>query len=233
MKTTAIILAAGKGNRMHSKIEKQFMELGGYPVIYYALKAFEESPVDSIILVTGKNSVEYCRHEIIEKYHFTKVVSVVEGGENRYDSVYNGLCACPETDYVMIHDGARPFVTQDMVVRSIQTLADYKACTVGMPVKDTIKIVNENRIGMATPAREYLWQIQTPQSFDYKCLMKCYQKMMKKRADGAAIAVTDDTMVVEEYGKIQVKVIEGSYTNIKITTPEDMRIGQEFLQKQG
>ena len=133
----------------------------------------------------------------------------------------------------MIHDGARPFVTQDMVVRSIQTLADYKACTVGMPVKDTIKIVNENRIGMATPAREYLWQIQTPQSFDYKCLMKCYQKMMKKRADGAAIAVTDDTMVVEEYGKIQVKVIEGSYTNIKITTPEDMRIGQEFLQKQG
>lgn len=143
MKTTAIILAAGKGSRMHSKIEKQFMELGGYPVIYYALKAFEESPVDSIILVTGKNSVEYCRHEIIEKYHFTKVVSVVEGGENRYDSVYNGLCACPETDYVMIHDGARPFVTQDMVVRSIQTLADYKACTVGMPVKDTIKIVNE------------------------------------------------------------------------------------------
>ena len=86
MKTTAIILAAGKGSRMHSKIEKQFMELGGYPVIYYALKAFEESPVDSIILVTGKNSVEYCRHEIIEKYHFTKVVSVVEGGENRYDS---------------------------------------------------------------------------------------------------------------------------------------------------
>ena len=100
-----------------------------------------------------------------------------------------------------------------------------------MPVKDTIKIVNENQIGMATPARECLWQIQTPQSFDYKCLMKCYQKMMKKRVDGA-LPVTDDTMVVEEYGEIRVKVIEGSYTNIKITTPEDMRIGQEFLQKQ-
>ena len=231
MKTTAIILAAGKGSRMHSKIEKQFMELGGYPVIYYALNTFEESPVDAIILVTGKNSVEYCRHEIVEKYHFTKVVSVVEGGENRYDSVYNGLRACSETDYVMIHDGARPFVTQDMIVRSIRTLAEYKACTVGMPVKDTIKIVDENQIGMATPARECLWQIQTPQSFDYKCLMKCYQKMMKKRVDGALL-VTDDTMVVEEYGEIRVKVIEGSYTNIKITTPEDMRIGQEFLQKQ-
>ena len=124
MRTTAIILAAGKGSRMHSNIEKQFMELGGYPVIYYALKVFEKSPVDAIILVTGKKSVEYCRHEIVEKYHFTKVVSVVEGGENRYDSVYNGLCACRETDYVMIHDGARPFVTQDMIVRSIRTLTD-------------------------------------------------------------------------------------------------------------
>ena len=226
MKTTAIILAAGKGSRMHSKIEKQFMELGGYPVIYYALKAFEESPVDSIILVTGKNSVEYCRHEIIEKYHFTKVVSVVEGGENRYDSVYNGLCACPETDYVMIHDGARPFVTQDMVVRSIQTLADYKACTVGMPVKDTIKIVNENRIGMATPAREYLWQIQTPQCFITKEIKEAYRKMMEAKDD----SVTDDGMVMETYGIRGVRMIKGSYENIKITTPEDMLLGEAILK---
>ena len=227
MKTTAIILAAGKGSRMHSKIEKQFMELGGYPVIYYALKAFEESPVDSIILVTGKNSVEYCRHEIVEKYHFTKVVSVVEGGENRYDSVYNGLCACPETDYVMIHDGARPFVTQDMVVRSIQTLTDYKACTVGMPVKDTIKIVNENRIGMATPARECLWQIQTPQTFPYGRIREAYEKVM---AQGDS-AVTDDAMMLEAAFGEQVRVIEGSYQNLKITTPEDISTAELYLNR--
>ena len=229
MKTTAIILAAGKGSRMHSKIEKQFMELGGYPVIYYALKTFEESPVDAIILVTGKNSVEYCRHEIVEKYHFTKVESVVEGGENRYDSVYNGLRACSETDYVMIHDGARPFVTQDMIVRSIRTLAEYKACTVGMPVKDTIKIVNENQIGMATPARECLWQIQTPQAFRFELIYRAYEKIFAPGADCSHI--TDDAMVVELMTDTKVKFVEGSYSNIKVTTPEDMVIAEALLYK--
>jgi 2-C-methyl-D-erythritol 4-phosphate cytidylyltransferase len=231
MKTTAIILAAGKGSRMHSKIEKQFMELGGYPVIYYALKAFEESPVDSLILVTGKNSVEYCRHEIIEKYHFTKVVSVVEGGENRYDSVYNGLRACSETDYVMIHDGARPFVTQDMIVRSIRTLAEYKACTVGMPVKDTIKIVDTDHYGVETPERKFVYQIQTPQTFQVPLLRRAYETMYEAKRNGDTHNITDDTMLVEQYAGVRCKVVEGAYENIKITTPEDLAIAEIFVEK--
>ena len=231
MKTTAIILAAGKGSRMHSKIEKQFMELGGYPVIYYALKTFEESPVDAIILVTGKNSVEYCRHEIVEKYHFTKVVSVVEGGENRYDSVYNGLRACSETDYVMIHDGARPFVTQDMIVRSIRTLAEYKACTVGMPVKDTIKIVDTDHYGVETPERKFVYQIQTPQTFQVPLLRRAYETMYEAKRNGDTHNITDDTMLVEQYAGVRCKVVEGAYENIKITTPEDLAIAEIFVEK--
>ena len=229
MKTTAIILAAGKGSRMHSKIEKQFMELGGYPVIYYALKAFEESPVDSLILVTGKNSVEYCRHEIIEKYHFTKVVSVVEGGENRYDSVYNGLCACPETDYVMIHDGARPFVTEEILKRGLQKVKETGACVIGMPSKDTVKVADEADFVSETPDRKRVWTVQTPQIFSYDLIKKAHEGIRKKDMT----AITDDAMVVEQEMQIPVKLFEGSYCNIKITTPEDMRIGQEFLQKQG
>lgn len=225
MKITAIVLAAGKGSRMKSKIEKQFMLLGDYPVLYYALKTFEKSPVDEIILVTGKDNIDYCRKEIVEKYHLKKVHSIIEGGANRYDSVYQGLQACGNTDFVIIHDGARPFVTVEMIDILLETLKTYKACTVGMPVKDTIKIVDENGIGIDTPARNTLWQIQTPQGFDYGCLLSCYQKMMAETPD-----VTDDTMVVERYGNEVVKVVEGGYFNIKITTPEDMKIGLEILK---
>ncbi len=225
-KVTAIILAAGKGSRMKSDTEKQFMKLGDFPVIYYSLKTFNDSAVDEIILVTGSNSVDYCKKEIVEHYGFDKVSQVVTGGKERYNSVYNGLLACTNTDYVIIHDGARPFVTDDMINRSIEELYKYKACTVGMPVKDTIKIVNEDFIGIETPARKTLWQIQTPQSFDYELLLGCYKKMMKEIPD-----VTDDTMVVERYGNCHVKVIEGAYFNIKITTPEDLKIGLEILEK--
>ena len=232
---TAIVLAAGVGSRMKSEKAKQFLEVAGHEVLYYSLRAFDEHPgVDSIVLVTKEEFVEHCQKELAERYQFAKVRDICIGGKERYDSVYQGLSAIGaegENDIVLIHDGARPFVTAEMISASIACARECGACTVGVPAKDTIKIVDENQIGMATPARECLWQIQTPQSFDYKCLMKCYQKMMKKRVDGA-LPVTDDTMVVEEYGEIRVKVIEGSYTNIKITTPEDMRIGQEFLQKQ-
>ncbi len=225
-KTTAIVLAAGKGSRMKSDTEKQFMMLGDYPVIYYSLKAFNDSPVDEIILVTGHNSVEYCREEIVRCFGFDKVSRITEGGRERYNSVYNGLLACDNPENVIIHDGARPFVTVNMINRCIHTLEDYKACTVGMPVKDTIKVVDDNQIGLSTPTRESLWQIQTPQAFDYKMLLGCYEEMMKETPD-----VTDDTMVAERYGNCRVKVIEGSYSNIKITTPEDLKIGLEILKK--
>jgi 2-C-methyl-D-erythritol 4-phosphate cytidylyltransferase len=224
-KVSAIILAAGKGSRMKSNIKKQFMVLDKYPVIYYSLKAFNESPVDNIVLVTDKDSVEYCANDIVKKYGFDKVTDIVEGGAERYASVYNGLKAICDCDIVMIHDGARPFVTQTMIEDSIKTMSDYKACTVGVPVKDTIKLVDDSNMGIETPPRDRLWQIQTPQTFDYKLLCRCYEKMMTGETN-----VTDDTMVVERYGNCQTKVIFGDYTNIKITTPEDMEIGEKMAK---
>ena len=229
-KVTAIVLAAGKGSRMHSEIQKQYMTLLDRPVITYALEAFEKSSVDDIILVVAPGEIEYAQENILDKYDYKKVSGIITGGAERYDSVYKALCSMPEEGYVLIHDGARAFITSELIEFCIDQVKKDKSCVMGMPVKDTIKIVDDNCYAVSTPPRSSMWQIQTPQSFDYKCLMKCYQKMMKERADGAAIAVTDDTMVVEEYGKIQVKVIEGSYTNIKITTPEDMLLGEAILK---
>lgn len=225
-KVTAVVLAAGKGSRMKSDIEKQFMMLGDFPVIYYSLKTFNGSVVDEIILVTGTDCIDYCKKEIVERYGFDKVSRIVAGGKERYDSVYNGLLACNNPELVIIHDGARPFVTDDMINRCIRELQNYKACTVGVPVKDTIKIVDADNVGIETPRRETLWQIQTPQGFDYKFLLSCYNEMMKETP-----SVTDDTMVAEMYGKSRAKVIEGAYFNIKITTPEDMKMGLEILKK--
>ena len=143
VKVTAIVLAAGKGSRMHSDIPKQFMTLGDYPVLYYSLKAFQDSPVDDIILVTGEDYVEYCRNDIVDRYNITKVRKIVTGGAERYDSVHNGLIAADGAKYVLIHDGARPCITQKIITDSIDAVKIYSACTVGVPVKDTIKIVDE------------------------------------------------------------------------------------------
>ena len=121
MKAAAIVLAAGRGSRMNSGIQKQFMELGGYPLIYYALQVFEHSSVDEVILVTGKNETDWCRREIVDKYGFCKVRSVVPGGSERYLSVYEGLRAAQEPDIVLIHDGARPFVTDEIINRTIRS----------------------------------------------------------------------------------------------------------------
>ena len=110
-RNTAIVLAAGQGKRMHSKVQKQFLEIQGYPVLYYSLRCFQESPlIQDIILVTGEESISYCKEEIVQKYGFTKVSAVIPGGKERYDSVYAGLCECRDCEYVLIHDGARPFV---------------------------------------------------------------------------------------------------------------------------
>lgn len=223
---TAIVLAAGKGSRMKSDIQKQFMLLGEYPVVYYSLKVFEESRVDNVILVTGEQDVEYCRHNIVEKYGFSKVSHIVAGGKERYESVKNALNAANESDYVMIHDGARPFVTDKMIENSIEAVKLFDACTVGMPVKDTIKLTDDEQFGVETPDRKYVYQIQTPQTFKKELLSDCYSKM---EADKNA-NVTDDTMVVELYSGRRSKVLEGSYTNIKITTPEDLKIAEIFLK---
>ena len=228
-KVTAIVLAAGQGKRMKSNVQKQYMMLQGKPVLYYALHVFQTSPlINQIILVTGGPEIEYCKKEVVDYFHFTKVVDIIAGGAERYHSVSHGLNRISgeyEKGIVLIHDGARPFVTHQMINDSIETACQCGACTVGMPVKDTIKVVDEEGYGIDTPDRKTMWQIQTPQTFQVEVIKKAHE-CIKKVSDGN---ITDDTMLVEKYCGKKVKVIEGSYQNIKITTPEDMILANAFL----
>lgn len=224
-KIAAIILAAGQGKRMKSKIQKQYLLLKEKPVLYYSIRAFEQSSVDTIVLVTGKEEMLYCKEEIIKRYNFQKIVYITEGGRERCHSVYKGLQALPkDIEYVLIHDGARPFVTKQMIEDTITAVKEYKACVVGMPVKDTIKITNTDQFSIQTPERQYVWAVQTPQAFSFELVWKAYSMLMEKE-----IPVTDDAMVVETFLHYPVKLIEGSYKNIKITTPEDLIVAHAFF----
>lgn len=260
---TAIVLAAGQGKRMGGSVHKQYLLLQGRPILHYALKVFEESPVDEIILVVGKGEIEYCQKEIVEKYGFRKIKCIVEGGRERYHSVFCGLNAVEQSDYILIHDGARPFLSQEIIRRSMDAAKEYQAAVVGMPVKDTIKLADEKTFAVSTPKRERMWMIQTPQAFSYPLIYQAYWELLrveqqdipeqestlqqngnpgkssllnrKKIAyleeNREKIQVTDDAMVVELLSDVPVKLVEGSYQNIKITTPEDLKIGEAFLSE--
>lgn len=230
----AIILSAGRGRRMNHTIPKQYLLLKGKPIIYYSLLAFEQSMIDEIILVTGKEDVDYCQKEIVERYGFKKVKSVISGGKERYHSVYCGLMElnkCQKEyvpDYVMIHDGARPFIDEDLIYRCAKEVEKYQACVVGMPVKDTIKIVDKEFFVKETLERKFTWQIQTPQTFEFSLIYKAYEELINREGTGNIIQVTDDAMVLETIFNRKIKLVEGSYRNIKITTPEDLEIAQVF-----
>ena len=225
-KYAAIVLAAGSGKRMNSKVHKQYLIIQDRPVLYYSLKAFEDSAVDEIVLVVGKGEEEFCRKEIVDKYGISKVKAIVEGGKERYHSVFEGLKQTSDADYVLIHDGARPFVNQDIIRRCMQEVQKYQACVVGMPVKDTIKIADEGGYAKQTPDRKNVWMIQTPQTFSYALIYEAYEEMLKTED----AAITDDAMVLERIKGKKSKLIEGSYRNIKITTPEDLLIANVYLQ---
>ena len=225
-KYTAIVLAAGSGKRMNSKVHKQYLIIQDRPVLYYSLKAFEDSAVDEIVLVVGKGEEKFCRKEIVDKYGISKVKAIVEGGKERYHSVFEGLKQTSDADYVLIHDGARPFVNQDIVRRCMQEVQKYQACVVGMPVKDTIKIADEEGYAKQTPDRKNVWMIQTPQTFSYALIYEAYEEMLKTEDT----VITDDAMVLERIKGKKSKLIEGSYRNIKITTPEDLLIANVYLQ---
>ena len=223
---SAIVLAAGSGSRMKSKVPKQFLELGGKPLIYYSLARFEASVVDEIILVTRQQDIDYVREENVKKYGFSKVRSIVPGGKERFESVSRGLKAVNrKSDIVMIHDGVRPFVTNSMILDSISNARRYKACTVAVPGKDTIKVVDEDMNGVETPDRSTLYIVQTPQSFNKALLDEAYKRL---RVSGDR-NITDDTMIVEKYMGQTVKIIEGDYKNIKVTTPEDIPVAEAMM----
>ena len=226
-RNTAIVLAEGEGKRMHSKVQKQVLAIQGYPVLYYSLRCFQESPlIQDIILVTGEESISYCKEEIVQKYGFTKVSAVIPGGKERYDSVYAGLCECKDCEYVLIHDGARPFVTEEILKRGLQKVKETGACVIGMPSKDTVKLSDEEGYVKETPNRKCVWTIQTPQIFSYPLIREAHDSIRQKDIS----KITDDAMVVEQETGAKVALAEGSYQNIKITTPEDLDIAEAFLK---
>lgn len=225
---TAIVLAAGRGKRMGTKVHKQYLEIADRPVLYYALHAFQESSViDDIILVTGAGEEEYCRTQIVERYGITKVSKILQGGAERYNSVWNGLQCVTDDGYVFIHDGARPFIDEDIIKRVFDQVQDSKACVVGMPVKDTIKIADAEGNVEHTPDRSKVWLVQTPQVFATGLVKEAYLKLMEEKCTN----VTDDAMVVEQMTGHSVKLVQGSYENIKITTPEDLEIAQVLVKR--
>ena len=238
MKTTAIVLSAGRGTRMNSDVAKQYLPLKGRPVLFYCMDTFQKSFIDEIILVCAEEDIDYCKEEIVDKYGFSKVSKIVPGGKERYNSVFNGLCAisdglgkASEESYVFIHDGARPFVDMDMLERVLDEVKVHKACITGVPVKDTIKVSDVDGFVCDTPNRSTLYQVQTPQVFEYKLIKDAYKEVLDKEQElrEKGVSITDDAMIVEAVSDTKVKIVEGSYRNIKITTPEDMIVAASFI----
>lgn len=229
MKHVGIIMSAGKGLRIGGDIPKQYMDLLDKPVIYYSIKAMEDSFIDYIIIVVGDGDVSFVEKEIVEKYSFSKVKYVVTGGAERSDSVYRGLQAVEDrkSSYVYIHDGARPMLSMDILERVKADVEKHGASIVAVNSKDTVKIIGEDGFVENTPERRFVWNVQTPQAFICSELIEAHERLLQDNV----VKVTDDAMVMEMYGKRKVHVTEGDYTNIKITTSEDFLTAKNFLKK--
>ncbi len=222
---STIILAGGKGKRMRSAISKQFIDIKGKPIIYYTLKKFSENKkIDNIIVVLPEDEVKYFKENILKKYEL-RINKIVIGGKERQDSVYNALKSLKNssTDIVLIHDGARPFISERIINEGIKFAEIYGAAAPGVMPKDTIKVKNEKNFSVDTPNRANLVSIQTPQVFKFDEILECHEKI---RYNGEK--VTDDTMVVEKYG-YSVYLYDGEYTNIKVTTPEDLILAERLI----
>lgn len=227
---TAIVLAGGKGKRMGSDIPKQYLKVDGKEVLFYSVDAFEQCEIiDSIIIVASGDYKQYCK-DMVEQYHMTKVLDVVDGGAERYDSVWSGLQMLNSDGVTFIHDGARPCVTDKIIRDCYEAAVNYKAAVAAVKVKDTIKQSDSDNFSDKTLDRTKLWQIQTPQVFDTMLVKQSYANMYLK---GEFEGVTDDAMVVEKFGSKKVRLVESDYKNIKITTPEDMDIVGLFLKCRG
>jgi len=236
---TAVVLAAGSGKRMGGAVAKQFMMVSGRPLLWYALQAVEASEiVDDCILVTGEEDIPFVQEMIVERYGLKKVAAVTAGGRERYDSVYCALRFLREKrlpvytsdGYLFIHDGARPFLTERILLDCYQAVCQYQACVAAVPVKDTIKVADGDGFAAQTPDRSLLWAVQTPQVFQASLILRAYDRLFEQMAvPDSGIRVTDDAMVVEEMLGHSVKLVESSYRNIKVTTPEDIAVAECFL----
>lgn len=218
---TAVIVAAGNSTRMGTP--KQFIPLNGRPLIAHTLLAFEQCAAIGEIVVVAQEEYHARLREIAETYGITKLSAIVCGGNIRQQSVRNGVDAC-HAEYVAIHDGARPLVTPVIIERVIQGAVQYGAATAAVRTKDTVKIADENDVVIETPDRTALWNIQTPQIFEKSLYERAF-----KHAAAHGLDVTDDCQLIEAIGQ-PVKLVEGSYTNIKVTTPEDVPFAEELLR---
>jgi len=227
MKIVALIVAAGQGKRMNSKIGKPFIPIIGKPILFYTLKKFENCElIDQIYLVINGSEKEYCLKNVILKYRFKKVQELILGGDTRQMSVFNGLNLIDsDADIVVIHDGARPLVNEKIILESIKTSQKYGAVVAAIPSKDTIKEVENNFFIHTTLDREKIWRAQTPQTFKYKLILSAYKKAFK-----SGYFATDDAALLEKSG-YKVKMIKGSEENIKITSPFDIAIAEKYLMR--
>lgn len=227
MKIVALIAAAGKGKRMNARISKSFIPIFGKPILAYTIEKFEKCKlIDKIYLIVSREEKELCSRNIIIKYNFSKVQELVDGGETRQDSIYNGLKAIDrDTDIVVIHDGARPLVEETIIWDSIEKAQKYGAAITAIPIKDTVKKCGKDFFINKTLNREEIWRAQTPQTFKYDLILPAYNQAYKDK-----YLATDDAAILERYGH-KVKLIIGSEENIKITTPFDIIVAENFLKK--
>lgn len=226
MKITAVIVAGGKGTRMGADKNKVFLKILGREVLYFTISEFEKNDkIDDIIVVTGKNDIEECQI-LVDKYDIKKVSYITEGGATRQESVMNGLKKA-EGDIVLIHDGARALVTDDEINNSVADCIKFGAAAVGVKCKDTLKSADNDGFIVGTVDREKTFMIQTPQVFYLDKILDMHQKALDEN-----FVATDDCMIAEHYG-VKIKISDGSYDNIKLTTPEDMIIGERILRKRG
>jgi len=226
MKTTAIVPSAGRGIRIRSREAKPYLKLRGIPILARTLRALNSfSCVNEIIVAVDRNSKAKAG-KIIKKYKINKVKVVIHGGATRFKSVLNCLSyLSDDTDCVAIHDGVRPFITEDVIRRAIRVAGKIGACVVGVPLITTLKKIDGSLRVISTPPRNRLWAAQTPQVFKKALIAKAYNSARKRK-----IKPTDDSMLVELLGK-RVKMVKGSYRNIKITTPEDLKLAEILVRK--
>jgi 2-C-methyl-D-erythritol 4-phosphate cytidylyltransferase len=220
-KTGAVIVAAGSSERMGG-IDKMFAILDEKPVLTRVMEVFQACDrIDDIVLVLNQQNLAKAKKLVAEE-GWSKVKAVCEGGRRRQDSVLNGLNCLGECDWVVIHDGARPLVTVEIIENGLDTADETGAAITAVPVTDTIKMVSDDLTIQGTPPRQSLWAAQTPQVFRYDVIVNAYRKLKYE--------VTDDARAVELTGG-SVKIYQGSNDNMKITTPEDLAVAEILLKK--
>lgn len=224
-KVCALIPAAGKGSRMAHSVKKPYLKLAQKPILAHTIQQFEQnSAVDAIFVIVDQADFSECRTAVLRPYPFTKVQELVEGGETRQMSVYNGVRALSaDVDFVIVHDGVRPFVTDEVIFACLTAADEYGAAVAAVPVKDTIKVANEDSFIVETPVRDQLWAVQTPQVFRKSLLEEAHQV-----AHARQLTATDDASLVEKLG-FPVKLVKGSYANLKITTPIDLQVAEVLI----